>query len=572
MRVSRGEGVVNIDLFRLRNETLSKAVDRRELLKRAAAIGVATPLMASLLAACGGDGDDSLPAATEASGSGGGTPAAQGTSTAATSGSTGEKKSGGKLSMSLADQDATSFDPIIPTDNMSIWTMVLFYSQVVRNGPDGASVEPDIAEKWELSQDGLTYTFHLRDMKFHDGTAVTAADCKYCIDRVATDELSQWSWIFTCLNTVTATDDKTLTVLLNSTWAPFLADLSLYGASIYPKAAHEEKQAALFDNPVGSGPFKWVSWDKEVQIVLTKNPDYWEEGMPYLDELTFKVLPDANQRMLQFQSGELDIATDVPFSQLDTLRSDPNVQLNTEAVARLDYIAINHLRFPDVKVRQAINYAVDKQAIIDNVLFGAGEMANTILPKMLYWNPDVKGYPYDLDQAKSLIAETDLKGGFKMELLVGTGRPDDAQVAQLVADNLKDIGGDITVTQLEAATKGQRGRDHDYDLSKSYYTTDIVDPDELIVFGTVSNSGVESLRTSYKNEQIDALALQAETETDPEKRKQMYYEIQQINSDDAMVIYLYYPSGRTVLKKHIQDFHILATGNYRLWETWRDDV
>ena len=157
--------------------------------------------------------------------------------------------------------------------------------------------------------------------------------------------------------------------------------------------------------------------------MLKKNPDYWTAGQPYLDELNFFVLTDANARMLQFQSGELDIATDAPFSQLDALRSNPDVQLLTDAVARIDYIAINHLRFPDVKVRQAINYAVDKDAIIKNVLFGAGELATTMLPKMLYWNPDVTGLSLRPAEGQGPArADRSKKDGFDAELLIPATR------------------------------------------------------------------------------------------------------------------------------------------------------
>jgi peptide/nickel transport system substrate-binding protein len=541
-------------------------------LKRAAVLGLSVPAIGGLLAACGDDDDDDDDD-TSGAGDATATPAAEGTAAATSgTGAEGEPKSGGSLTMSLADSDATNFDPIIPTDNMSIWTMLLIYDQVVRVAADGANVEPGLADKWEASEDGMTYTFTLREATFHDGSPVTADDVVYCLTRAVGDELSQWGWIFAAVDTYEATDDSTVVANLKSVWVPFLSDLSLYAASIFPKAAHEAQGEELFQNPIGSGPFKWVSWDKEVEIKLTKYDGYWVEGQPYLNDLTFKVLTDANQRMLQFQSNELDIATDAPFSQLEALRSNPDVTLLTDSVARFDYIAINHERYPDVKVRQAINYAVDKDAIIANVLFGAGEMATTMLPKMLYWSDQVPGYPYDLDKAKALIAESEMADGFTAEILVTTGDPVAAQVAQLVADNLSDIGGEITVTQLEPAARGDRSRAMDYDMGKSYYTTDIIDPDELTVFACVSTGGTNAVRTGYKNQEVDDLALQGQTETDPVKRADIYHQIQQITSEDAQVLFLYYPTGRTAVHKYIQNFRILPTGNYRLWETWRNDV
>jgi peptide/nickel transport system substrate-binding protein len=565
-----GDPGVNRTDGEARRAFLDRYVSRRRLLLTGAAAGAMLGA-SSLLAACGDDDDD------DGGGGGGSEPTATTATTAtgqtpqATSQASGEPKAGGTLSMSLSDSDATNFDPIIPTDNMSIWTMLLFYDQVLRVGPDGQSIEPCLAEKWEASADGLSYTFHLRDAKFHDGSTVTADDIKYCLDRVVLDELSQWAWIFTAVDVYEVVDDKTIVGKLKNTWAPYLADLCLYSASIFPKAAHEAQAEAFFDNPIGSGPFKWVSWEKDVEIKLTKNPDFWTPGQPYLDDLTFKVLTDANNRMLQFQSGELDIATDAPFSQLDALRSDPNVQVVTDAVARFDYIAVNNGRFPDKSVRQAMNYAIDKDAIIKNVLFGAGEMANTMLPKMLYWAEDVAGYPYDLDKAKELMAASTMKDGFSGELIVSNGDPVGQQVCQLVVSNLKEIGGDITLVQAEPGSYRDKVRAFEYDMTKSYYTTDIIDPDELISFAVLSNGGTFAVWTQYKNEEVDRLGLEAAQTLDPEERKQLYQQIQQMSTDDAPVLFLYYPTGRTAVHNYIKNFKILPTGNYRLWEVWREE-
>jgi peptide/nickel transport system substrate-binding protein len=262
--------------------------------------------------------------------------------------------------------------------------------------------------------------------------------------------------------------------------------------------------------------------------------------------------------------------TDAPFSQLDALKADPNVVLVTDAVARIDYIAMNNQRFPDVKARQAINYAVDKDAIIKNVLFGAGELATNYLPKMLYWSPDIKGYPFDLAKAKDLIAQSAMKDGFKAQIVVSSGNPVGQQVCQLVADNLKQIGGDVSLMQVEPGSFTDQIHALNYDMSISYYTTDIIDPDELTSFAVLSNGGTMAVWTGYKNDQVDQLGVQAAQQTDPAQRTSMYKQIEQMTTDDAPVILLYYPTGRTAVHKGIHNFSILPTGNYRLWETWRE--
>lgn len=483
-------------------------------------------------------------------------------------------KSGGSIAMSLADDDVQNFDPIIPTDNMSIWTMLLIYDTLIRVGPDGNSLEPGLASSWTHSDDGLTYTFTLRDAKFHDGSAATADDVVYSLGRALNDKNSQWAFIFPAGATFTATDPKTVTVALPKPWAPFEADLALFSAGIISKAAHTAQGDNLFQHPIGTGPFVFDSWDKGNQVVLKKNPNYWDTGKPYLDDLTFKVLTDANARMLQFQGGDLDIVTSVPYSQVQSLKSNPDLTFHDESVARIDYWGINVTKpnLSDVKIRQAMNYAVNKDTIIQNVLFGAGQLANTYLPLMYGHDDSVPGYPYNLDMAKQLMAQSSAPNGFDVELILATGDPVGQQIAQLVANDLKAININLKVTQLEPAARRERRNKFDFELLSGYYTTDIIDPDELTNFAVESDGGAFSVWTQYKNETVDKMVKDARIELDVEKRLQMYHDIQKLVSEDAHFLYLYYPTGNTVTQKYVQNFKILPTGNYRLWETWRNDV
>ncbi|MGB3330681.1 MAG: ABC transporter substrate-binding protein [Thermomicrobiales bacterium] len=479
---------------------------------------------------------------------------------------------GGSLTMSLADDDVQSFDPIVPTDNMSIWTMLLIYDQLIRVAADGVSLEPGLAEKWEVSADGLTYTFHLRDAKWHDGSAVTAADAVFSLNRAATDDTSTWKSMMTAVKSFEAKDDKTVVATLSSVWAPFEADLALFACSIIPKAAFESQKLALFDKPIGSGPFVFDSWNKGSELVLKKNASYWDPGKPYLDELHFMVLTDANARMLQFQGGDLDIVTAVPYSQIESLKSNPDVVVLQEAVARFDYAMVNNAREPwdDKNLRQAINYAIDKDTLLANVLFGNGKMANTYLPLMAGHTDEVVGYPFNLDKAKELVAQSKGKDGFKGELLIGSGDTVGDQIAQIIASQLKEIGGEITVTQMEGAARREKVRvKMDFDFSLGYYTTDIIDPDELTSFAVVYSGGAIAKFSGYKNDEVEKLATQAATELDWPTREKLYAQIQQVVADDAPMIFLFYPTGGVATAATVHDFKVLPTGNYRLWDTWK---
>ena len=346
-----------------------------------------------------------------------------------------QPKSGGSLAMSLADSDVSSFDPPVPPDNMSIWTMLLFYEQLIRVAPDGVSLEPGLAESWQASDDGKTYTFKVREAQFHDGTPFTAEDAAFCILRAATKEGTPWQFIISVVESTEAPDPRTCVIHLKSPWAPFEADLAMFAASIFPKAAYDAQGDALFDKPIGTGPFMFESRTPDVEVVLKKNPSYWQPDVPYLDGLTFKVLQDSNARVLQLQGGDLDIATLVPYNQLEVFRSDPSYTVHPENVARIDIISINTTRppFDDKKLRQAMNYAINKDAIIQNVLFGNGEMATSFLPKMPGRDPNSPGYPYDLEKAKALVAESAGKDGFSGEITANAADAVNIQVAQLVA-------------------------------------------------------------------------------------------------------------------------------------------
>jgi peptide/nickel transport system substrate-binding protein len=481
---------------------------------------------------------------------------------------------GGSLSMSLADDDVTSFDPVVPFDNMSIWTMLLIYDQLIRVGPDGLSLEGGLAESWDVSEDNLTYTFHLRQTNFHDGTPATSADAEFAINRVIQPDDSGWAFLFSAVDTVSAPDPETLVITLKQPWAPFEADLALYGASIFPKAAFDAEGEELWQHPIGTGPFMFDRWDKGSQIVLKKNPEYWDEGKPYLDELVFKVLTDSNARLLQLQGGELDIATDVPFNQIEPLSANPDFTLIPDAVAKFTYMGLNTKRAPldDKNFRQALNYAVDKDVIINNILFGAGQPATTYLPLMPGHDPEAVGYPYDLEKAKALLADSAGKDGFTLSILTTVGDAVDAQVAQLVQASLQQLGGTITIEQVEPGISRERVQStQDFDISLSYYTTDIIDPDELTAFAVYSKGGTDAVWTGYQNDEVDAWIEEAQVELDSEKRQELYNKIQAQHTEDAPMIFLYYPSGRTATKAAIQNFHILPTGNYRLQEVWRTD-
>ncbi len=420
-------------------------------------------------------------------------------------------KSGGSVRMSLADSDVTSFDPIVPFDNMSIWTMVHIYDQLVIPGKDGTSIEPGAADTWKTSPDGKTWVLHIRDgVTFADGTPLTAADAAYTLERAASKD-SNFEDNFTLIDHATATDPHTLVVTLKKPSASFLAYASLYAASIAPEKAIKAQGKALWEHPVGSGPYVLTEWVKNDHVTLRRNARYWHKPYPYLDELRFDVLTDDNTRMLKFRSGELDIATNVPPNQIEQLKRTNGVSVTIFPLMGFDYIYYNHARKPinDIRVRQALNYAIDRPAILKAVLFGYGSLAGSMLPPMLYWNNTLKPYPFDVAKAKALMQEAGLGSGFSTEILVSAGNNQASQIATILKDEWKAIGVDLKVTVLEAATIRARRTKGEFDLVKGYYTSDVIDPDELVAFGMDYAGGAIAKYMNFKNDRLSPLAAAA---------------------------------------------------------------
>jgi len=479
-------------------------------------------------------------------------------------------KMGGTVRMSLADSDATSFDPIVPFDNMSIWTMLHMYDQLVRVGKDGLSVEPDAADSWKASADGKSWTLHIRDgLTFADGSPVTAADAKFTLERAASKD-SNFEDNFALIDHAVASDPHTLVVTLKKPSASFLAYLSLYAASIVPEKLVNTRGKGFWERPVGSGPYVMTEWVQNDHIVLRRNARYWQKPYPYLDELRFDVLIDDNTRMLKFRGGELDIATNVPPNQIEQLKRVNGVVVKLFPQMRYDDIYYNHARKPfnDIRVRRALNSGIDRPAILRSVLFGYGRVATSMLPPMLYWNNQLPPYPLDTARAKSLLQEAGYGNGFSTEILINAGDSQAGQIATILKDEWKAIGVDLKVTVLEPGTLRARSKAGEFDMIKGYYTSDVIDPDELVAFGMDYAGGAIAKRMGFKNDRLTQLAAAAEAEINPQKRKAMYFEIQKIAYDQVATIPLYYADNRPALWSHVHDFMQLPTANYRLWETW----
>ena len=260
----------------------------------------------------------------------------------------------------------------------------LIFEGLVKSNDDGTAVVPCLAESWDISEDGLTYTFHLKQgVKFSDGNPVTGEDWAWSILRVKDIE-APFKFSVEAIEDVTAPDDNTLVIKLKEPWAPILGDLSMVNVSVQEKAYYEKVgQEVYSQKPIGTGPYIVKEWKKGEYLLLEKNPYYHIEGLPKTEELKFVIVLDDNTRVLQLEAGQLDVATYVPFSKMKELGDNPNLVAVAIPITEVDMIVLNNTKKPldDPKVRLALEYGTDKQTMLDFVSFGYGEVTTNLLTK-----------------------------------------------------------------------------------------------------------------------------------------------------------------------------------------------
>jgi peptide/nickel transport system substrate-binding protein len=538
----------------------SRRLSRRHFLRLVARMSAAGAV-GQLLAACGGA--PTTPAAAPSAPAGPtapvtvnqnetAAPAGAGQPTAASTGT-----AGGTFTFSRGS-DSDNLDPVTQDGNVDIWIFMSIYDQLLRVNATGTALEPSLAEKWEISPDGLTYTFHLRQgVVFSDGTPLKASDVKFSINRAKTNKKSDWTFTLEPLKDIATPDDSTVVMTLNQPWAPFLSDIAMFSNSIISEAfVTKIGEDKLVEQTMGTGPFALVEWKKGEYITLKKNDKYWDKGKPHLDQIKITVVPDDNSRILQLQGGEIDGMYDVPLNRVADLEKDAKFSVIKFTSTYNNFIALNIRNAPlsDVKVRQALNYATDKQALIKVVNFGIGEVSNSFMPNgALYWNKDQTGYPFDLDKAKGLIKESSIPNGGKIAIQIRSGAASALQLATALKDMWGKIGIDLDIQQLEQAIATDNYRNNKFEANATGWTNDIIDPDELVSYAILPEQ-VQNYHTGWINQEAIDLAKKGRAVLDDAERRKIYYRIQEIHMQEAPFVYLYVLPYIDVVKKSVQGF------------------
>lgn len=484
------------------------------------------------------------------------------------SGGSGQPHRGGNLTIARSASTET-LDPTRMYHNEDIWVAEQMYQTLYAAGPDGKSLVPELATSYKLSADKKTWTFTLRHgVKFSNGKPMTSADVVFSINN-ARAKSSLWASIDSAIQSVSAPSKYTVVVQTKYPWSPLLSDLALFSNAVVPKNFGGEPRKTFYQHPVATGPFKFDKWQKGQYLKLVANPFYWQKGRPYLDSVTWTVVPDANTRVLQVQGGQADIGEFPPWSSVNSLKGNPSVSMRLFPSSRTDFLAFNTRRKPfnDPHVRRAISYALNRKAMIHAVLFGHGQVANSFLtPALWAHDPKTDGGVYSITKAKAELAKSSVPNGFKTTLTVNPGDDSQVTLGQLIQQELKPLGISVTIRQDSNATTDTEN--FNYDMSFAYDTTDIIDPDELVEFAVVGTAGTYSLFTGYNNKTVNSLALQAAHAFNHQTRQQLYSKVQELVAQDAPLASLYYSPFAYVTSNKVHNFKVYTIGYYPLLNTY----
>jgi peptide/nickel transport system substrate-binding protein len=477
---------------------------------------------------------------------------------------------GGALTLA-STQEVISFDPVVATDDGSIWAMLLIYEQLVRPNTAGTGVSPDLAESWTVSNAGKTYTFHLRPgVKFTNGMPVTSSDVAWSLNRAFTS--ANWSFLFPGKTTILTPTPETVVFKLSTPDTAFLAKLALYACSILPEQVYKGAPESAFAKPIGSGPFALQSWQQGKQVVLVANKQYWDKPYPYLSKVTLETVPDTNTLDLLARTGQASVVENIPNIDLLALEHLPTVTVKTYKVGAVAFMLMNTKRTPfnNLDVRLAMNYAINREAVIKTVLSGIATRANTYLPPMLYHCPVsvCKGYDINLALAKKYMAKSSDPHGFTTTLQIEGGNETDEETATIIQSELATIGITAKIQQVDIATLLTDNSKGDYDMELLGNTTDIIDPSEQTGFEAVGDGGDYSNDTFWNSSELDKLATQVNEITSNAKRQADYYEMQNLFNQGAPYVCLYYPLATAVYQSYVHGFTLLETSNYQLWKVW----
>ena len=448
--------------------------------------------------------------------------------------------SGGSLTYARS-QETLTLNPIaIRNGNGDIFADGLIYQGLVQYDPKGTDkIVGGVSDTWEVSPDGKTYTFHLRkDVKFSNGDPVTAEDVKFSLDRFGNPDINQvLGNLAVGYGSSKILADDSVQISLTQTVPSFLDNIAVFPAFIVPKKLVEEQGDNFWKKPVGSGPYAVKNFAGGSRLELTRNEHYWEEGKPYIDDVTFNFATDSNSRLLSLESGDAQMADGIEPAQIDKVNKNPKLGLKGEPGPQWIALFLNEKKgeFADKKVRQAINTVLDREAINKQIFGGLATVPNSVFAKLRYDAPtsEVPAFTKDVAKAKKLMSESGFPDGFSTELAFPAGTEFFNQVSLAVQQQLAEIGITVSLKKIDPATMVEDWRDEKYDITFAFpgVSSDIAVPDEYAVFYGDPETN-NAFHTSWKNADVAAKVKEFISTPDEAARAEQWPVIQKLFNDE----------------------------------------
>ena len=419
-------------------------------------------------------------------------------------------------------------------------------------------VQPGIAASWTISPDGKTYSFKLRPgMRFHDGSKVEAADVVATVNRVLSKDIaSPLASRLAALDRAEATDPLTVVFHLKEPSAPLL--VSIATIAIVPRSMESEKEA-LQRTPIGTGPFKFKEWQANGFVALEKNASYWRAGAPKLDGVKFNIVPESATRQVGIGSGQYAMLPNIDAATALQLKGKPGVKLAETLELAYSFVAVNTSRppFDDVRVRQAVNYALNRQEIIAAALFGAGVPGGPLSPALKDWatpTSDFACYKHDPARAQALLKEAGHTAPVAISINV-LPRQDIRDIAQVVQAQLNKAGFKVELKNQEMGQFIQDWRNSNFDM---FASTNAGSPDPDDYFFRTFRTGGSTNVFKYTNPALDGILDSARTMQDAVARKAAYATAQGILACDGPIMHIAYGQLFTALRANVTGFEIIA--------------
>ncbi|TQR18343.1 ABC transporter substrate-binding protein [Psychrobacillus soli] len=504
-----------------------------------------------------------------------------------------ENEKSSKESVLIFGRGADSFtmDPQ-NANEIETWRVTKnIYETLVEYEKDSTEVIPKLATDWSVSEDGKTWTFNLQEgIKFHDGTNFNADAVVYNFERMMDKEhpdrygdFSVYRGMFngfkgegSMIEEINAVDENTVEFKLVEPQATFLANLGMHAFGIISPDAIKKYGEKINENPVGTGPFVFESWNPNDSVTLVKNKEYWLSEFPKLDKLIYKVIPDNSARLTALKNKEIDIMVSLNPSDLSSVESDENLQVALRPPLNVGYLTLNNTKAPfdNVKVRQAISHAINKKGIADAFFYGLAEPVKNMLPSDNWgYNDDIEEYEYDLEKAKSLLAEAGYPDGFELEFSITSNSriymQQPAKMAEAIKTDLEKIGIKVEIISFEWAAFIEQVRNARHSMGLIGWVGDNGDPDNFL-YSTLSknNAVIGSAQNNqmYMNGEVNDLLIEAKSTIDQQERTEIYKKAQQIIHDDAPNVPLVQVKEPVVSSTSVKNYYPHATGAENMYE------